>query len=364
MQNNRKETLLQNLKKSTAEWTSGQGSLSDIVISSRIRLARNMEGIPFPPRADQAELKNIFELSKQVVDKSSLFRDCNLLLLDELSSLENQFLVEKHLISIYHAREKHLYRGCVFNQKETLSIMINEEDHFRIQYLLSGLQLNEIWKFINQIDDEIGKKVTYAFSEKEGYLTSCPTNVGTGLRASVMLHLPALVMANRVNDVLKAISKIGYVVRGFYGEGTEVMGNLFQVSNQITLGLSEEEIIDNLEKVNQQIISQEQKVRKNLLSESKSQLEDQVWRAYGILSNARIISSAETMKLLSKLRFGVELGIISYPGLGTINKLMLLIQPAYLQILSGKELSPYDRDLQRAILIRNKITYSRERMCI
>jgi len=234
--------------------------------------------------------------------------------------------------------------------------MVNEEDHFRIQYLLPGLQLNNIWKLINKIDDKIEKKVTYAFSEKEGYLTSCPTNVGTGMRASVMLHLPALAMINGLNDILKAISKIGYVVRGFYGEGTEVMGNLFQVSNQITLGLSEEEIIDNLEKVNQQIISKEQKVRRDLLSNSKNQLEDQVWRAYGILSSARIISSAEAMELLSKLRFGVELGIIPYPDLGTLNKLMLLIQPAYLQMLAGKDLDPFSRDLQRAVLIRDKIS--------
>lgn len=355
MQNKDKSQILQNLKESTAEWTNGQGPLSDIVISSRIRLARNVEGIPFSPRAEQAELKNIFELSRQVIEEDSLFQDSNLLLLDELSPLESQFLVEKHLISIYHAREKRLYRGCVFNQKETLSIMINEEDHFRIQYLLSGLQLNNIWKLINEIDNEIEKKVTYAFSE-EGYLTSCPTNVGTGMRASIMLHLPALAMVNGINDILKAISKIGYVVRGFYGEGTEVMGNLFQVSNQITLGLSEEEIIDNLEKVNQQIISKEQKVRKDLLSNSKNQLEDQVWRAYGILSGARIISSAEAMVLLSKLRFGVELGIIPYLNLGTLNRLMLLIQPAYLQMLAGKDLDTYSRDLQRAILIRDKIS--------
>lgn len=356
MQNKNKSIILQNLKESSAEWTSGQGPLSDIVISSRIRLARNVEGIPFSPWAEQAELKNIFEISRQVVEEDSLFRDSNLLLLDELTPLESQFLVEKHLISIYHAREKHPYKGCVFNQKETLSIMINEEDHFRIQYLLSGLQLNNIWKLINEIDDEIEKKVTYAFSEKEGYLTSCPTNVGTGMRASIMLHLPALAMINGINDILKAISKIGYVVRGFYGEGTEVMGNLFQVSNQTTLGLSEEEIIDNLEKVNQQIISKEQKVRRDLLSNSKNQLEDEAWRAYGILSSARIISSAEAMELLSKLRFGVELGIIPHPNLGTINQLMLLIQPAYLQMLAGKDLDPFSRDLQRAVLIRNKIS--------
>lgn len=355
MQNKDKSIILQNLKESSTEWINGQGPLSDIVISSRIRLARNVEGIPFPPRAEQAELKNVFELSRQIVEEDSLFKDSNLLLLDELTPLESQFLVEKHLISIYHAQEKHPYRGCVFNQKEILSVMVNEEDHFRIQYLLSGLQLNNIWKLINQIDDEIEKKVTYAFSEKEGYLTSCPTNVGTGMRASIMLHLPALAMVNGINDILKAISKIGYVVRGFYGEGTEVMGNLFQVSNQITLGLSEEEIIDNLEKVNQQIINKEQKVRKELLSNSKSQLEDQAWRAYGILNSARIISSAEAMELLSKLRFGVGLGIIPHPNLGTLNKLMLLIQPAYLQMLTGKGLDPFNRDLQRALLIRNEI---------
>ncbi len=319
-------------------------------------MARNVEGIPFSPRAEQAELKKIFELSRQIVEKDSLFKDSNLLLLDELTPLESQFLVEKHLISIYHAQEKRPYRGCVFNKKETFSVMVNEEDHFRIQYLLSGLQLKNIWKLINEIDDEIEKKVTYAFSEKEGYLTSCPTNVGTGMRASIMLHLPALVMVNSINDILKAISKIGYVVRGFYGEGTEVMGNLFQVSNQITLGLSEEEIIDNLEKVNQHIINKEQKVRKELLSNSKSQLENQTWRAYGILSSARIISSAEAMELLSKLRFGVGLGMIPHPNLGTLNKLMLLIQPAYLQMLTGEDLDHLSRDLQRAVLIRNEIS--------
>ena len=357
MQNKDKNVILQNLKESSAEWINGQGPLSDIVISSRIRLARNVEGIPFSPRAEQAELKNIFEFSQQIVEKDSLFKDSNFLLLDELTPLESQFLVEKHLISLYHAQESHSYRGCIFNQKETLTIMVNEEDHFRIQYLLSGLQLKNIWKLINKIDDEIGKKVTYAFSEKEGYLTSCPTNVGTGMRASIMLHLPALLMINGINDVLKAISKIGYVVRGFYGEGTEVMGSLFQVSNQITLGLSEEEIIDNLEKVNQQIINKEQKAREELLFNSKNQLEDQAWRAYSILSSARIISSAEAMELLSKLRFGVGLGIIPYPNLGTLNKLMLLIQPAYLQMLTGKDLDPLNRDLHRAVLIRNEINH-------
>ncbi|MEA1940558.1 MAG: protein arginine kinase [Candidatus Caldatribacteriota bacterium] len=356
MQNNDKETLLQNLIKSTAKWTNGQGPLSDVVVSSRIRLARNIENIPFPARACQAELKNVFELIQKVIAKNPIFNDTNLILLNNLSPLENQFLVEKNLISSYFAREKYPYRAFIYNKEETLSIMVNEEDHIRIQSLNSGLQLNKIWKFINKIDDEIEKKVTYAFNEKEGYLTSCPTNVGTGMRASVMLHLPALVIVNRVKELLKAISKIGYVVRGFYGEGSEAMGDLFQISNQVTLGISEEETIDNLEKVSRNIIDQEQKARKKLALGTKSELEDRIWRAYGLLSSARIISSMEAMELLSKLRFGVELEIISNFNLSKLNKLILLIQPAYLRMLYGEELDAFKRDLQRATLIRNEVS--------
>ena len=349
------KSLLKQLTKSSAEWINGSGPFCETVVSSRIRLARNVENIPFPQWAKETDLKNIYEIARQLIRENEFFKKFKMFLLDDLTPLESQFLVEKHLISLYHAREKYPYRVCLYNQEETISIMVNEEDHLRIQYLLSGLQLKKIWELINQVDDEIGGVVDFAFSEKEGYLTSCPTNVGTGMRASVMLHLPALVKLNRSNDILKAIAKIGYVVRGFYGEGTEVMGNLFQISNQITLGLSEEEIIDNLEKISKQIIEQEEKARKDLLKDFKNNIEDQIWRAYGILSTARIISSAETMELLSKLRLGVELKIISHPDLGTINKLMLLIQPAYLQMLINKNLSPAERDIQRARLIREKI---------
>ncbi|GAB4116059.1 MAG: protein arginine kinase [Candidatus Caldatribacteriota bacterium] len=355
MPDNNSKFWLENLARSSAEWINGCGPLSEVVVSSRIRLARNMEAVPFPHWAKEAELKNIYEMMQQLARENIIFKEFKLLLLDDFTPLERQFLVEKHLISLYQANGKHPYRGCLYNQEETACIMINEEDHLRIQYLLSGLQLKKIWESVNQIDNEIGKTVNYAFSEKEGYLTSCPTNVGTGMRASVMLHLPALVRLNRLNEILKAIAKIGYVVRGFYGEGTEVMGNLFQISNQITLGLSEEEIIDNLEKVSRQIIEQEEKARRDLLKDFKNYLEDQIWRAYGILSQARIISSAEAMELLSKLRLGVELKIVSQINLELINRLMLMLQPAYLQILAQKNLNTSERDIQRAKLIREKI---------
>ena len=222
--------------------------------------------------------------------------------------------------------------------------------------LSTGLQLKKIWKAIDKIDDEIEKKVIYAFQKQEGYLTSCPTNVGTGMRGSVMLHLPALFMQNRIEEILKALSKIGYAVRGFYGEGSMAMGDIFQISNQITLGISEEEIIDSLIRLCKKIVIQEKNERKNLLSSSRKELEDRAWSAYGLLHNARIISSTEAMELLSKLRFGVELGFVSKISLCQLNQLMQIIQPAYLQMALGKKLKKLERDFQRATLIRKEFS--------
>ena len=354
--NYNKETTLQNLIKSKATWTNGQGPLSDVVVSSRIRLARNIDNISFTSRAGQKELESIFKIIQKIVNENSIFNDFNILLLDKLSPLESQFLMEKNLISSYFAKEKYPFRSCMFNKEETLSIMVNEEDHIRIQSLDSGLQLKKIWKLISRVDDEIEKKVTYAFNEQEGYLTSCPTNVGTGMRASVMLHLPALVMENRMKEILKAIYKIGYVVRGFYGEGSKAMGNLFQISNQITLGLSEEEIIESLIRLCKKIIVQEKNERKKLLSDGKDKFEDRAWRAYGLLHNVRIISSMEAMELLSKLRLGVELEMIPNIKLNQLNQLMLMIQPAYLQIMYKETADQINRDIKRATLIRSKIS--------
>ena len=233
--------------------------------------------------------------------------------------------------------------------------MINEEDHIRIQLLSAGLQLKKIWKAINEIDDEIEKKAIYAFQSQEGYLTSCPTNLGTGMRGSVMLHLPALVMQNRIEEILKALSKIGYAVRGFSGEGSKAMGNLFQISNQLTLGLSEEEIIENLIRLCKKIVIQENSERKNLFSSVRKELEDRTWRAYGLLRNARIISSTEAMALLSKLRFGVELDLIPKISTCKLNQLMQMVQPAYLQMVVGRSLDKLERDLQRATLVRKEL---------
>jgi len=350
-----KRKILQKLIKSQAEWTNGLGPFSEVAVSSRIRLARNIANVPFISRATQKELKIVFDAIQKIVCEGSIFKNFRILLLENLSPLETQFLVEKNLISSYFGDEDSAFRSCIFNDNETISMMINEEDHIRIQSFHSGLKLTKIWESISQIDDEIEKKITYAFGEQEGYLTSCPTNVGTGMRASVMLHLPALVMKNRLKEIIKAISKIGYVIRGFYGEGTKAMGNLFQISNQITLGPSEEEIIENLTRLCKKIIIQEKNERQKLLSSVKGDLEDRIWRAYGLLHYARIISSIEAMEFISRVRFGIELGILQNIKVRQLNQLMLKIQPAYMQMLLQKELDPFSRDLQRAMLIRNEI---------
>jgi len=350
-----KAEILERLLFSCADWIHGKGPFSDVVISSRIRLARNLENIPFPARANHLELQKISNLLNKGFQENIVFKRFNQLFLHQLSSIEMRFLMEKNIISSYYLNTDHAHRFCIFNPEETLSIMVNEEDHIRIQSFSSGLQLKKIWKKIDDVDNEIEKKVTYAFNEKQGYLTTCPTNVGTGMRASVMLYLPALVMQNKIGDILKALSKLGYAVRGFYGEGSKAMGNLFQVSNQITLGFSEDEIIESLIKLCSKMITQEKKARKYLFNSDMEEIEDRTWRSYGILKNARIISSVEAMELLSRLRFGVELGIMSEIKRSCLNQLMFLIQPAYLQLLFGKKLNENERDFQRAAIIREKI---------
>jgi protein arginine kinase len=233
--------------------------------------------------------------------------------------------------------------------------MINEEDHLRIQCLSPGFQVRETWEWASKIDDLFEESVDYAFDEKLGYLTSCPTNVGTGIRASVMMHLPALVITGQINRVLSAVTQIGLAVRGLYGEGSEATGNLFQVSNQITLGQSELEIIDNLHRITRQIISQEKEARKRLLSESRLRLEDRVRRSYGILRYAATIDSKETAQRLSDVRLGVSMGLLPEVNAQVLNELLVSTQPGFLQYLSGGHLSPEERDVKRAELIRRRL---------
>jgi protein arginine kinase len=238
---------------------------------------------------------------------------------------------------------------------ESLSIMVNEEDHLRIQVLQSGFILKELWQRISETDDRLSAHIDYAFHPQYGYLTACPTNVGTGVRVSVMLHLPALEWTKQLRKVFKAVSKMNLAVRGLYGEGTQASGDFYQVSNQISLGKTEEEIIGTVESVVKQIIRYERKVREALLTESRSNLEDRVWRAYGMLKNCRIISSEETMDLLSSVRMGVNLGLIADLNIGTVNELFIETQPAHLQKREGREIDTAQRDQARAQLIRSRL---------
>ena len=342
------------LLKEPGEWLKGKGASSKIVISSRVRLARNLDGIPFPGWAGKREREEVLKLSTRSINACPILKNALSLELNKLSALDRQFLVERYLISREFAESK-IERVTVIGEKEMVSLMINEEDHLRLQSLHSGFEIEEAWRLVSQVDDEIGKRVKYAFSDHWGFLTACPTNCGTGLRASAMLHLPALVMTKQINKVFQVLSKVGVAVRGFYGEGTQASGNFFQVSNQITLGQSEEEIIDNLERIIRQIIDHEEKAREILLKKSRFELEDKVGRAYGILEYSHIMNSKEALELLSLFRLGVDIGIITKISIESQNKLLIIIQPAHLQKMEGRALTPGERDKKRAEVIKKAI---------
>ncbi len=335
-------------------WLTGKGPSLETVISSRIRLARNLLEYPFPNRAQNSQQKEVFKVVAEVMKKSNYIKDSAIINLNEIEKVDRQLLMERHLISYEHAQGSG-EKGLVIGDQEMVSIMINEEDHLRIQALRPGFQLLQVWNFITKIDDELSKYLNYAFSDEWGYLTSCPTNTGTGMRASVLIHLPGLVTTGEINRVLEALSKLGLAARGLYGEGTRVMGDFFQISNQVTLGHTEENIIDNIERIVKQIIGYELKSRDMLAKENKEETYDMVYRSFGILKNAHTISFAETMELLSKVRLGLNIGIDLGVDIGRINELMVLTQPAHLQELSGKILNSRDRDVLRAKFIRDKL---------
>ncbi len=346
---------LDNLLNQTSEWLRGTGPNSDIVISSRIRLARNLDKIPFSHWANKKQEADILNRVKEAIFSSNYMKNGLFLNLGELNNIDKQFLIERHLISKEHALKTN-HKAVVISDKEIVSIMINEEDHLRIQVIQSGFNLIEAWRVVSKIEAEFDKRLKFAFSADWGYLTACPTNTGTGIRASVMLHLPSLVMIKQINKVLQAIAKLSLTARGFYGEGTQAVGNFFQISNQITLGQREEDIIDNLERVIKQVIEHEQNARRILLSQRRENIEDRIWRAYGTLKSAHIITSQETIELLSTLRLGIDTGIIKDITRKTVNDLFILIQPAHLQKIAGRALSPAQRDVKRASLIREKLS--------
>ena len=350
---------LNNLLTQSSEWLRGTGKDSHIVISSRIRLARNLRDFSFPQWADKKERKEVLSLMKDAIFQIKYLKNGLFAELDRLDALDKQFLLERHLISREQTRGRDS-KAVVISEKEIISIMLNEEDHLRIQVFQSGFNLSDAWRLINELDEQLEQKLNYAFSPQWGYLTACPTNVGTGMRASLMLHLPALVMSKQIGSILQTLSKLGIVARGLYGEGTEASGNFFQFSNQITLGRSEEDIIDNLERVVRQIINYEEERRKLLLKQNREILYNQIWRAYGLLKNSYFINSGETMNLLSMVRLGADLDILKDVQLKKINELFLLTQPAHLQKIEGKKLNAYQRDIKRAELIRQKLKEVRE----
>lgn len=338
------------------DWIKSEGPDSDIVISSRIRLARNIKGYHFPHAMNKEESDRVIqECSSAIMESSTvLAKDFHLAKLTELTPIDRLSLVEKHIISPVLA-ENTEGSAILVNQDNTVSIMINEEDHIRLQVIYAGLQLKDAYDLASKIDDVIEEKVDYAYDQKLGYLTACPTNIGTGMRASVMIHLPALSITGSINGVLNAVAQVGLTIRGMYGEGSDVQGNIYQISNQITLGLSEEEIVSNLIAVTRQIIDQEKAARKRLQNTNMVQIEDNVWRSLGILQNARILSSKECLNLISNVRLGVDLGIIDNIDSAMLNELTINTQPGTLMKIEGKELDPDSRDIKRAQYVREKL---------
>lgn len=336
------------------KWYDELGADGDVVISSRVRVARNLENVKFPKgmTVEEGELvrKNVIN----AMNNLSISDNYSYYTIKELSPLDRYVFVEEHLISPNLIDSSD--RSSFFVEKDgKATIMINEEDHLRIQTLMTGLNLDECWKMCTDIDDGLEETLDFAFDEEFGYLTSCPTNAGTGLRASCMIHLPSLVYTGYVNNIFQAVSQIGLTVRGLYGEGTSALGNIFQISNQTTLGESEEEIIQKLKNVVIQIIEKEREIRNNLFISKKYEVEDKVYRALGILKYGRIMSTKEAMALLSDVKMGVEMGIIEDVNAKDIKKLMVLIQPASLQKYYNKEMDLDERQIKRGQLIREII---------
>ncbi|MFA5389390.1 MAG: protein arginine kinase [Candidatus Omnitrophota bacterium] len=345
---------LDDLLNNTGEWVKCSGPGCDIVMSSRVRLARNLADYPFAHWASKKEQETVLNTVKDSILTVKKLKDSLCLKIGELDPIDKQFLVERHLMSKEHMIDAE-NKGLCVGPDEIISIMINEEDHLRMQVMKSGFNLKEAWQILNDIDTELGNVLDFAYSVDFGYLTACPTNAGTGMRASVMVHLPSLVMTKQIGKVLQAITKLSLTARGLYGEGTEASGNFFQISNQVSLGHKEEDIIDNIERIIKQIIEHEQAARETLIAQNREALEDRIWRAYGTLKSAHIITSNETIDLLSLVRLGVDLGVIKQLDRALINELFVITQPAHLQKLEKKKLGPNQRDVKRAEIIRKKI---------
>ena len=346
--------VIMNFYNTPGTWLSGKGPESNIVISSRIRLARNVEGFPFVNSMQESVKREFVDFLRSRIPDP--VREHNLKWIDmsSLDGIDLSLLVERHLVS-REIVEASGCRGILVNRDETIAVMVNEEDHLRIQHLASGFQLGSLWTKLDRFDDQLDSCVAYAFSPRLGYLTSCPTNLGTGIRVSVMLHLPGLAITDQIKKVFRAVSTMGLTVRGLYGEGTEGIGDFYQVSNQRTLGFTEEDIIHKVEEVVPKLLVYEQNARKRLFEDNRHILEDRIWRAYGILKYAHSVSSEETLTLLSLIRLGVNLGIIEDVDIAAVNNLFIYSQPSHLQKRVEREMETVERDLVRADYLRKSL---------
>jgi len=349
------------LPDSGLEWLDADGPAADVVLSTRVRLARNLEGFRFALRADDDERERILQAARAAAEKTESLREGTVLAMERLAEPTRRLLLERHLISRELSGEggadPPASSALLIAEHDALGAMVNEEDHLRLQSLVGGFRLREAWRRVDRLDEELGEHLRYAFHPEYGYLTSCPTNVGTGLRASVLVHLPALVLTQEIGKVLQGISQVGLTFRGLYGEGSEVVGNFFQISNQTTLGKTEEDLIDHLQKIVQQVVQYEQQARSVLLRDARTVIEDKVWRAYGLMRYARSISFEEVMNLLSGVRLGLGLKLL--PGLRvyTLNQIMIFSQSAHLEKLAGNTLSAGEADTYRASYIRRLLTH-------
>jgi protein arginine kinase len=346
---------LSDLTTQAGEWLRGSGPMSEIVISSRIRLARNVSSVPFLSKCSRHQRHSVESKVRSTILEAAIAPQVLYVDLEAAPEIDRLLLVERHLISKPHATAEGA-RGVAVAENETVSIMVNEEDHLRIQVLRSGLQLEEAWEQINKIDDALESRLDFSFHPRFGYLTACPTNVGTGIRVSVMLHLPALKLTGEIEKVFRAAKDMRLAVRGLYGEGTEATGDFYQISNQTTLGKSEDDIISDFKNlVIPKIIDFEVHARKLLVSDRAVALDDKVCRALGCLRSARLMASEETINLLSHVRMGVNLGRVKDLDIRTLNELFLQTQPAHLQKIQGKKMEGDVRRAARADYIRHRL---------
>jgi protein arginine kinase len=339
-------------------WLEGGGPHADIVLSTRVRLARNLQGHAFSPRSRDQERESILDQVRRAAEQTSIKGGITLDIA-ELSPLSRRVLHERHLISRELAGEDGAMpprgAGLVIGPRDTLGVMINEEDHLRMQALLSGLRLQEAYGRVDRLDEELGGRLPFAYHQEYGYLTSCPTNAGTGLRASILIHLPGLVLTKEIGRVLQGIGQVGLTFRGLYGEGSEVVGNFFQISNQTTLGKSEEDLLEHLQKTAGNVMQWEIQARNVLMKEAPTLIEDKIWRAYGLLRYARSLSFDEVMNLLSGIRLGVSMNLLSGLRVYTLNKIMIYAQNAHLEQAAGRPLSEAEADLHRAAYVRRAL---------